>query len=92
MGIEIIEGQAAFKVEDTYPGGNTALNYYCTASGLKVKTESNGGISIYDEYKEVDGFVIPFSITQEVGPQTIEVTIDKVEINTGMDETIFVID
>ncbi len=92
LGIEIIEGQASFKVKDTYPGGNTALNYYCTASGLKVKTESNGGISIYDEYKEVDGFVIPFSITQEVGPQTIEVTIDKVEINTGMDETIFVVD
>lgn len=92
LGIDIIDGQASFKVKSTYASGNTVHNYYCTASGLKLKTENNGGNSTYDNYREVDGFVMPFSITQEVGPQTIEVTVDNVEINPGLEESMFVID
>lgn len=92
LGIDINDGQASFKVKVTYPSGNILHNYYCAASGLKMKTENNGGSSTYDNYREVDGLVMPFSIIQEVGPQTIEVTVDNVEINAGLEESIFVID
>ncbi len=92
LGIEVIDGQESYKVKATYPSGNTVRHYYCTDTGLKMKTVSAESSSTYDDYREVDGFVIPFSITQEAGPQTIEVTVDNVEINQGLEEAIFVID
>ncbi len=92
LGIEMIDGQPAYKVEVTYPSGNPAFDYYCLDSGLKIKTMSGQGTTTYGDYKEVDGIMVAHQVTQEAGPQILEMKIDQISFNTGIGEEIFVIE
>ncbi len=92
LGIEMIDGQPAYKVEVTYPSGNPAFDYYCLDSGLKIKTMSGQGTTTYGDYKEVDGIMVAHQVTQEAGPQILEMKIDQIRFNTGLEDGFFVIE
>jgi outer membrane lipoprotein-sorting protein len=45
--------------------------------------------SLFSDYREVDGLKFPFKITQTLGAQTIELNIEMIEINTGLQDVLF---
>ena len=88
-GIEKVDGKDAYAVEMTYPTGGTATVYFDKDTGLKVKFSKvletpQGNLSStweYKNYKEVNGIKFPFSLSQSVGPQRINVVVEEVKIN-----------
>ncbi len=92
LGIEVIDGQPAYKVEVTYPSGNPAFDFYCLESGLKIQTLTGQGSTKYSDYKEVDGIMVAHHMIQEAGPQTLEIKIDQIRFNTGLEDGFFVIE
>ncbi len=91
LGIERVDGQNTYKIALTMPSGMQVFDYYSVDTGLKVRTESNGSIARYSDYKETDGILFAHRIIQEAGGQIIEMALDKVEINQGLDKSIFTI-
>ena len=45
----------------------------------------------FGEYKEVDGVKFPFSIILPMGPMKMEAKTESIELNTGIDDSEFVI-
>jgi outer membrane lipoprotein-sorting protein len=43
----------------------------------------------YSDYREVSGLKFPFTIKQYFGLQEIELTVTSIEINTGLDDSVF---
>lgn len=65
-------------------------NYYSVNSGLKIQeinTQEVNGQTIsstisYNDYRAVNGILIPYTISQNMGPQTITFTVTDVKVNT----------
>jgi len=91
LGMRPVNGRDAYKVELTYPSGNQIQDYYCVETGLKIKSSQVETTSYFSEYKEVDGLMFPHEIRQE-GPQQVDMRLESVEINTGLEESFFVIE
>ncbi len=91
-GIEKVDGKNAYKVIMTLPTGIKWTQYYDVDSGLKVKEEKyiNTELGLieqeirYDDYKEVEGLLYPFTIRQSIGAQSMEFKVSSVKINTGV--------
>lgn len=63
-GIEKISGEDAHALVITFPNGMKVMEYYSVASGLKLKTSSDATGDIdYSDYQEVDGLLIPMTLT-----------------------------
>ncbi len=92
LGMKLVNGQEAYKVEVHYPSGRTTYDYYCRETGFKVQSVSDESKSIYADYREVDGMMVPHQMTQQAGPQTIEMTLDEIRVNSGLDAGLFVIE
>jgi outer membrane lipoprotein-sorting protein len=99
--IEDVDGKQAYKVIMTSPYGDKTIDYYDVKSGLKIKSEQTissqmGTINqetYFDDYKEIEeGYIVPHTLTQNLNGQTIEITVENVEINANIDDTIFEID
>lgn len=92
-GIQNIDGTEAYVVEITDDTGNTFTVFYDVDSGLKLRQETQSGVNTstttYSNYKEVEGIRIPFTVTTEMGPQTIEMHTDDVQINSGLEDSNF---
>jgi zinc protease len=89
MGIEGVEGNDAYKVELTYPTGNTITDYYDVESGFKVRSLSSEGLTGFADYREVEGMMFPFSLKQVAGPQVFDLKVVSVEVNTGLGDDLF---
>ncbi len=100
-GVEEIEGQPAYKVKVTTPDQREKTEYYAVGSKLKVRsvetTEVQGQSATitanYADYKEVDGIMWPHKVTI-VGamPFPLELNVQEVKVNAGVDDTVFQID
>lgn len=98
-GIEKVNGKDAYKIKLELPSGTKWYSYYDVESGLKVKDlrliESKMGsgeqVTLYDDYRDVDGVKYPFKITQSFGPQSVEMTVSTIKVNKGIPDDIFVI-
>lgn len=96
-GVEEIEGQQAYKLKVTSPAGKDAYRYYAKDSGLLLQTESSlsmqgmtiNQVSVYNDYKEVNGLKFPFTTIQTVGPQKITAKVTEIMINKGVTEADF---
>ena len=92
-GMEEVEGNPAWKVQMTTPSGKNMVDFYDKESGFKVKSvNQQGQMSVtimYSDYRDVDGFMFPFQMKQMVGPQTIDVTTTTIDINKGIDDSVF---
>ena len=97
-GVETIEGEKAYVLELIDKMGNKKTEYYSVSSGLKIRavaTVSNQGQTItttqdFSDYTAVDGILFPYTIkTSGMMPFPLEMKVKKVEINTGVDDSVF---
>lgn len=89
-GVEEVNGSPAWKLKLKYPSGKTSTEYYDQKTGYKVKTVGQAGqITFLEDYRDVDGVKIPFSVKQVMGPQTIELKVEKVDIGNGIEDSVF---
>ena len=87
-GIEKVDGENAYKVKVS---GNRVA-FYNVDSGQKIQeittTEMMGqtieSTMKFGDYKEASGIMFPFYLGQMMGPQLIEFTIEKIEVNSGV--------
>lgn len=92
IGIEKMQELEVYKVEVVTSANMKSFEYYGVDSGLKFKEETMQGEVFYDEYKEVDGLLFAHSIKQQMGPQMIEISIEEIKLNTGLEDSIFTIE
>ena len=84
-GIEMVDDRPAYVVKVS----ENRVAYYDTETGLKLKqvtTQEMQGQTIsqatsFGEYKEVSGLLIPHVVSQNLGPQTVDFTIEVAKIN-----------
>ncbi len=93
VGVEDVDGEDAYKVKVTNPAGNEQTLFFAKSSGLLVKEVSaspqGSATSLILEYTEVNGVKYPSKVSQSMGLQNIEVTVDKIEVNKGIDDSLF---
>jgi hypothetical protein len=97
LGTEKVKGKDAYKIEVTLPTGKSWTEYYDPQTGFKVKdvqqiTVPQGTFTKeneYSDYKNVDGVMYPFKLVQTVGPQTIEMNVSSIKVNTGLTDAKF---
>lgn len=89
-GIENIKEQDAYAIEN-----GKITYYYSVANGLKIaeivteKTPTGQEMVVptyYSDYKEVNGILLPFVMTQEMMGQEIVFNVNSYEFNTAKDE------
>ncbi|HEX9958894.1 MAG TPA: pitrilysin family protein [Fibrella sp.] len=98
-GIEKVDGKDAYKVKSSTAGGATWTNFYDATSGLKLQTTTmqkgpQGEVAMttsYEDYKDVNGVKVPYTIKQPMGPMTLTLSVDKVEVNKGLKDADFTV-
>ncbi len=100
-GIEKVDDQNAYVVQVVLPSGAKVLEYYDTDSGLKLRSVSffkgpQGEIPMtfeYKDYREVDGFKLPFIMIWPLGPGiNMEAKATSVKVNSGLADDLFKIE
>lgn len=87
-GIEKVDGENAYKVRVS----DNRVAFYNVTSGQKIQeittTEMMGqtieSTMKFGDYKEASGIMFPFYLGQMMGPQLIEFTIKKIDVNSGV--------
>lgn len=93
-GVEMVEGKKAYVVEMTSATGTKTTDYYDLSNGLKIRSISAADgatvINDYGDYRDVNGVKFPYKITVSgMLPIPLEMTVDSIELNTGLDTSIF---
>jgi hypothetical protein len=94
-GEEAVGDIKAVKVKLTSPEGKVSEHLFDTDSGYLIRTIDDGdmgeNISTFSDYREIDGFAVPFSVEIDAagGQAFITSTVEKVEVNVPVDESIF---
>ena len=96
MGKEPVEGADAFKLKVTKKNGNVETMYLDTETYLLVKSEGKvkrrgteiEGETVFSDYKDVDGYMMPFSMEQGAKgmDQRRKMTFSKIEVNVPLDD------
>jgi len=97
LGEEDLEGVAVYAIKVTRPNGNTETWYLSKDSYLEYKrvsmwvdfTYPNQAETYFEDFREVDGLLIPFYVEKMFGQRNRMLEIEKVELNVEVDETIF---
>lgn len=100
LGIEPIEGKDAYKIEVTKENGDKSSEWYDVKTNLQVKSlsirdvgEEAGGtmtiISMFSDYKVVNGINYAHTIKQVFGPQTLDMKVTSIEHNTKLGDDVF---
>ena len=98
-GKEPVEGAEAFKLKVTKKNGNVDYYYIDAETYLLVKQEGKRkrqgtefeGESFFSDYKDVSGYMLPYSIEQGAkgAPQRQKMTFTKIELNVPIDDARF---
>lgn len=98
-GKENVEGTDAYKLKVTHKSGGVDYVYLDAEYYLEIKTDSTRTIrgqevesqTSIGDYKEVDGLMIPFSMTSKVkgAPSEQTITFKSVELGVPLDDSIF---
>lgn len=99
-GIKSLNDEEVYIVELETPIGDKQTDYYSLESALLVKSESvedspMGPITqemMLSDYKEVEGVKFPYTIKQKFGPQSMEMKVEKIEINPNIPEGTFIVE
>ena len=95
VGEETVKDTKAVKVRLTSPEDIVSDHLFDPASGYLIRTIEDGDmgedISTYSDYKKIDGLATPHSIEISAagGQAYIYFTVDEVEVNVPVDESIF---
>lgn len=92
-----VNGKAVYVIEVTSPTGKTSRDFYSVESGLKVKSESTqesqmGAVTQsteISEYMDVNGVKYPKLMKQSAGPQTFDIKVETITVNTGVADEVF---
>jgi len=96
-GIKTINGKDAYEIELLLPSGKKWFNYYDVESGFKIReittVESPQGsfdqtIDMSD-YREVGGVLFPHKLSQQLGPQSIELEVAEIKVNQDLSDGFF---
>lgn len=96
-GIKTINGKDAYEIELLLPSGKKWFNYYDVESGFKIReittVESPQGsfdqtIDMSD-YREVEGIMYPHKLSQQLGPQSIELEVTEIKVNQDLSDGFF---
>ncbi len=93
-GIELVNGNKAYRVDILYPSGTKKVNYFDMESSLKIReVDYEGEVVITNDigdYKEVSGIKFPHSVTVSgVMPIPLELKTSAVEVNTEISDELF---
>jgi hypothetical protein len=98
-GKEKIDNKDYFVLEESYPDGFKATVYVNAETYLPFKTKARTTVPMVGEaeieefssdYKKVGGMTIPHNIvTYTNGQEYTKITISKVSLNTGLDDSLF---
>ena len=92
-GSEDVDGQPAWKIQMNLPSGKNTVDFYDQKSGLKVKSVAQQGqmsvTTLYSDYRLVEGILFPFKMNQSVGPQSFDIVVSAIEVNKGIDDSVF---
>jgi len=100
IGVEEVDGKKAYVIEWVSPLGSVSSHYYDADTGLKLQSvsttqtpqgEMSQTIKI-DGYQEVNGMKFPQALSTQMGPQNVEMSVDSIEINTGLADEEFVVE
>jgi zinc protease len=94
---EFVDSVDCFVIKFTLPSGIRWFQYFNVETGLKFKEtkeiQTKQGLfeqeSYFLDYREVDGLKYPFKIKQYLGLQVIELTVTSIEVNSGLDDSVF---
>ncbi|MGB0882394.1 MAG: insulinase family protein [Vicingaceae bacterium] len=101
LGIEPVEGKDAYKVVETKKNGKKETSWYDVNTHLIAKRlevnegpkEMGGGtisvVTLFSDYKKIDGICYAYKTKQSVGPQVIEMNVTSVEHNTKLGDEVF---
>ncbi|NID08880.1 insulinase family protein [Fibrella aestuarina] len=95
-GTEKIDGKDAYKITNSINGASWTT-YYDANTGLKLQSTvmqqgpqgEVAATTTYENYKEVNGVKIPYITKLPMGPMTLTLTVDKVEVNKGLTDADF---
>ncbi len=100
VGTEPIEGADAYELKITRKNGKVEYTWLDTETYLTVKQEAKRkvrgteieGESYLSDYKEVDGLLVPFTMSQGMkgSDRRQTMTFDKVEVNVPIEDASFV--
>ncbi len=88
-GIETVGEKEAYKVEITYPTSRTETQYFDVETGLRIKLISENGVTEIADYREVSKVKFPFSIKQTSGPQSFDMKVLSVKVNSKLKDDLF---
>ncbi len=99
-GIETLEGEEVYRVRFTSPTGSVRNEYFSLETGLRKSTQISqdtpmGSMTVvtnYSDYREVNGVLFPFSISQQLGPQMLDMKVTSIEVNSGLSAAEFSVD
>ncbi|MBW6499183.1 MAG: insulinase family protein [Bacteroidales bacterium] len=99
-GIETLEGEEVYRVRFTSPTGSVRNEYFSLETGLRKSTQISqdtpmGSMTVvtnYSDYREVNGVLFPFSISQQLGPQMLDMKVTSIEVNSGLSAADFNVD
>ncbi len=96
-GVENLDGVEAYKVELILSSGKKITQYFDVNSKFLIQQVSSmsspqGSFTQsinFSDYKEVNGVKYPHKLSQKIGPQSIDLEVSSIEINTGIDDNLF---
>lgn len=98
-GKEAVEGADTWKLKVTKKNGDVEYHFLDAETYLLVKTEGKAKMrgtemefeSLFSDYKDVDGYMEPFSMEQGAkgSPQRRKMTFTKIELNVPLDDSRF---
>lgn len=97
VGIERIDDREAHVVEFTDASGKVSTRYFDTSNYYLIRQVSPlarwEGIGnreiLFSDYREVGRVKFPFKLTRIDPEFTIEIIVESIEVNTGLDDSIF---
>jgi photosystem II stability/assembly factor-like uncharacterized protein len=99
-GTEAVEGSDAYKIKVTTPAGDVRTYFIDSSTNVPIKIETRRMIrgaereyeTILGDYKNVNGWYLPFSIENGVkgNPNRQKTTYSKIEANVPMADALFV--
>lgn len=99
-GLEKILERDVYKIILTLPNGSEWIQYYDMETGLKLRDSKDiitpqgkfQQVTEFDDYRSIDGIRYPLRIKQYLGNQTLDFTVESIQINTGIANDVFVIE
>ncbi|HEY6953153.1 MAG TPA: insulinase family protein [Bacteroidota bacterium] len=96
-GVKNVNGKECYEVTFTKAAGSTLRHYFDTKDFLKyrevtVLTTPQGPMEQsvdMSDYKDFNGYLMPTKYSQNAMGQSMDLTVDKFDANTGVDDKIF---